>query len=116
MRLVVRSGGLGKRKRGKLVRDRIPHIIRSEGGNPVTHTAGPQEYRHRLREKLSEEVAEFLAAKEDRAPEELADILEVIHALAHDLGIDEEKLEKIRRSKAEERGGFADRVIWSGNR
>ncbi|GAA3087067.1 hypothetical protein GCM10017562_66630 [Streptomyces roseofulvus] len=37
---------------GKLVRDRIPQIIRNEGAEPVTYVAGAEEYRARLREKL----------------------------------------------------------------
>jgi predicted house-cleaning noncanonical NTP pyrophosphatase (MazG superfamily) len=101
---------------GKLVRDRIPQIIREDGAEPVTYTASPEEYRNRLRDKLGEEIAEFLEADDARAPEELADVLEVVHALAADLGIDTDQLEKIRAAKANERGGFTDRVVWTGNR
>ncbi|WP_327071351.1 nucleoside triphosphate pyrophosphohydrolase [Kitasatospora sp. NBC_01302] len=101
---------------GKLVRDRIPQIIREGGATPVTYIAGPQEYRSRLRDKLGEEVAEFLEADDARAPEELADVLEVVYALAADLGIGMDQVEEIRRAKADERGGFAGRVVWTGNR
>ena len=101
---------------GKLVRDRIPQINREDGAEPVTYTAGRQEYRDRLRDKLGEEVAEFLEADDAKAPEELADVLEVVHALATDLGVDPRQLEKIREVKASERGGFADRIVWTGNR
>jgi predicted house-cleaning noncanonical NTP pyrophosphatase (MazG superfamily) len=66
-----------------------------------------------LRDKLREEVEEFLASDND--PEELADILEVLHALADQAGADQQQLEKLRAAKAEMRGGFAGRVIWSGN-
>jgi predicted house-cleaning noncanonical NTP pyrophosphatase (MazG superfamily) len=85
----------------KLVRDRIPQIIRADGAEPATCTAGPEEYRSRLRDKLGEEVA---------------DVLEVVRALAADLGVDVDQLEKIRQTKASERGGFADRIVWRGNR
>ncbi|MEU3268109.1 nucleoside triphosphate pyrophosphohydrolase [Streptomyces bacillaris] len=102
--------------RGKLVRDWIPQIIREDGVEPVTYIAGREEYRGRLRDKLGEEVAEFLEADEDSAPEELADVLEVVHALAMDLGVDAGQLEKIREAKARERGSFADRIVWTGNR
>ncbi|OKI43321.1 hypothetical protein A6A29_08170 [Streptomyces sp. TSRI0281] len=103
-------------KSGKLVRDRIPQIIREDGAEPVTYTAGPQEYRDRLRDKLCEEAAEVLEADDEKAPEELADVLEVVLALAADLGIDTAQLEKIREAKASERGGFAERIVWTGNR
>lgn len=99
---------------GKLVRDKIPQIIRSEGLEPVTRKATAEEYGARLRDKLQEEVAEFLASDDD--PTELADILEVLYALADHVGIDREELEKLRAAKAEKRGGFAARIIWSGNR
>jgi predicted house-cleaning noncanonical NTP pyrophosphatase (MazG superfamily) len=100
---------------GKLVRDRIPQTIRKNGAKPVTYTASPKEYRDRLRDKLSEEVAEFLNADGESAPEELADVLEVVRALATDLGIDVNRLEQIREAKADQRGGFADRIVWMGN-
>jgi hypothetical protein len=37
-------------------------------------------------------------------------------AASEQIGTDAQQLEKLRAAKAEERGGFADRVIWSGNR
>jgi predicted house-cleaning noncanonical NTP pyrophosphatase (MazG superfamily) len=101
---------------GKLVRDRIPQIIRENGTEPIVYTAGQEEYRHRLRAKLGEEVTEFLSADDASAPEELADVLEVVQALAADLGIEPRELEKIREEKAIERGGFAKRIVWMGNR
>jgi predicted house-cleaning noncanonical NTP pyrophosphatase (MazG superfamily) len=99
---------------GKLVRDNIPRIIRSKGLEPVIYTASTEEYNQRLRDKLREEVEEFLASDND--PEELADILEVLYALTEQAGIDRQELEKLRAAKAEERGSFAQRIIWSGNR
>ncbi|MFD9816574.1 nucleoside triphosphate pyrophosphohydrolase [Streptomyces sp. NPDC059080] len=101
---------------GKLVRDQIPQVIRGSGVTPRGYVAGPQEYRWRLRNKLDEEVAEFLAADGSSAPGELADVMEVVHALAADLGVDPAELEKIRAVKASERCGFAGRVVWMGNR
>lgn len=73
---------------GKLVRDRIPEIIRERGGSPVVREAAAAEYRSLLHKKLLEEAHEVLAADDGSAPEELADVLEVVAALAEDLGID----------------------------
>jgi len=98
---------------GKLVRDKIPQIIRAKGLEPVIYVADPDEYATRLRDKLTEEVGEFLASDSD--PEELAGVLEVVYALAALTGTDPQQLEKLRAAKADERGGFADRIIWSGN-
>ena len=98
---------------GKLVRDKIPQIIRSKGQEPVIYIADHEEYCIRLQDKLREEVEEYLASDNDR--EELADILEVLYALAWQAGTDQQQLEKLRAAKAEERGGFADRIIWFHN-
>lgn len=97
---------------GKLVRDKIPDIIRADGLDPVIRVADPEEYAVRLRAKLREETEEFLASDD---PEELADILEVVHALARQIGVTPEKVEELRAAKAAERGGFNDRIVWSGN-
>ncbi|TCN40509.1 putative house-cleaning noncanonical NTP pyrophosphatase (MazG superfamily) [Kribbella orskensis] len=101
---------------GKLVRDLIPDIIRAKGEEPITYRADAAEYRRRLRDKLAEEVDEFLKADDEHAPEELADVLEVVYALAAELGISKAQLEKVREDKAAARGGFAERIVWSGVR
>ncbi len=97
----------------KLVRDRIPEIIEETGTKAITHIASEEEYVEKLKEKLSEEVNEYL---EDSNPEELADILEVIYALSLVHGINIKNLEEIREKKAKKRGGFADRIILEETR
>ncbi len=92
----------------KLVRDKIPDIIRSKGEEPVTRIADELEYDQKLREKLVEEVEEFLR---DNNTAELADILEVVYALAGRLGTSREEVEQLRKQKAEERGGFEEGII-----
>jgi predicted house-cleaning noncanonical NTP pyrophosphatase (MazG superfamily)/NTP pyrophosphatase (non-canonical NTP hydrolase) len=98
---------------GKLVRDRIPAIIRAEGQEPAVHTAGPAEYVTRLRDKLGEEVAEYLASEDD--PVELADILEVVYALAANGGTGRDELEALRAAKAERNGAFRERLVLHGD-
>ena len=100
-------------KYNKLVRDRIPEIIKKNGDKAVTHTAGDEEYRNKLKEKLREEVDEFI---KDGNEEELADILEVIYALGELNNADKDKLESLRRSKAEKRGGFKKKIILDETR
>ena len=101
---------------GKLVRDRIPDIIRARGGSPVVRQAAAAEYRGLLHAKLLEEANEVLSADDGSAAEELADVLEVLAALADDLGVGLEHVQKLRDQKAQERGGFAGRIVWEGNR
>ncbi len=97
----------------KLVRDRIPEIIRSKGKTPIIHIASDEEYEKKLRAKLQEEVDEFL---QDPDKEELADILEVIYALCDLYGVSRDKLEEFRAKKARERGGFKKKVILEETR
>ena len=92
----------------KLVRDRIPEIIRQQGEAPRTRILEPQEYTALLEAKLDEEVREFHG---DKNLEELADILEVVYALAEDLGHTRQELDEIYIRKHEKRGGFRDKVF-----
>ncbi|MDX1535736.1 MAG: nucleoside triphosphate pyrophosphohydrolase [Candidatus Spechtbacterales bacterium] len=95
-------------KYNKLVRDKIPDYIRGKNGNPVYHIADDKEYWEKLKEKLLEEVNEFI---DDESEEELADLLEVIDAILKYKGFKKEEIKKIRDSKAKERGVFKDKVI-----
>jgi len=92
----------------KLVRDKIPEIIKANGEIPITHIADEKEYWEKLKEKLSEEVDEFL---EESNEEELADVLEVVDAICEFKKIDKENLENLKKEKSERRGGFKDKII-----
>ena len=97
-----------RKKYNKLIRDKIPEILEQKGVDFTVHTASDVEYKEKLKEKLREEVDEFL--KENNV-NELADVLEVVYALADDLGINREELETIRKKKAEKRGAFKKKII-----
>lgn len=92
----------------KLVRDGIPQVIEANGEEPTIHLADGEEYSERLAEKLAEEVTEYL---ETREVSELADILEVVHAIREDRGVPLEELQEMRARKAEDRGRFEDGVV-----
>lgn len=95
-------------KFNKLIRDKIPEIIKKNNEIPVTYIAGDEEYFIKLKEKLEEEIKEFL---EEGRDEELADILEVIYAICDFKHINRKELEEMRKKKAEERGGFKNKII-----
>ena len=92
---------------GKLVRDKIIDIIRSNGETPIYHTLNDEEYLNELHKKLLEEANEFIAEND---PEELADLMEVIYAIAKHKNIDLTDVEKIRVNKREKRGGFEKKI------
>lgn len=92
----------------KLVRDRIPEIIEASGKHCKTAILPEEEYLKMLDAKLDEELAEY---HKDQNIEELADLLEVIHAAAIARGYTLEELENVRAKKAEKRGGFEKKVF-----
>jgi predicted house-cleaning noncanonical NTP pyrophosphatase (MazG superfamily) len=95
-------------KYDKLVRDNIPEQILSKGGVPKTHIAETEEYWLRLKAKLQEEVAEFLAAEN---VEEYADVLEVLDAIREFKQFDAQEIAEVKQKKAAERGKFEKKII-----
>lgn len=113
-RILSRAEELAGPKKGgimkslKLIRDKIPDIMKNEGKNPKIHIADESQFYTLIKNKLQEEVSEFLA---DDSPEELCDILEVIHAICENKKITMQTLEQIRLKKLEERGAFTKRFV-----
>lgn len=95
----------------KLVRDGIPNIIRSKGETPVVRTLGDAEYKKELDNKLFEEAKEVVGA-ENRADrlEELADVLEIVRAMANLEGSSLDEVVLLANEKSAKRGGFDDKV------
>lgn len=91
----------------KLVRDGIPAIIEAAGERPITRILGDEEYLRSLVAKLGEEYDEF---KEALNVEELADIQEVVLALADNIASRQE-LEAARVEKATKRGAFKKKIF-----
>lgn len=87
----------------KLVRDKIPDIIRQQGEIPSVRILSDDEYLLELEKKLSEEVREYQESKEI---EELADILELIYAICEAKNYSISELNRIREEKLNIRGGF----------
>ena len=92
----------------KLVRDKIPQIIQSTGGKAEIRILSDEEYVHYLKAKLNEEVAEF---HKDQTVEELADILEVVYALADAIGCNQRELMDVYQRKHDARGGFSEKIL-----
>ncbi|PID32377.1 phosphoribosyl-ATP pyrophosphohydrolase [Candidatus Saccharibacteria bacterium] len=92
----------------KLVRDNIPQIIASSGRKARCTTLNDADYARELVKKLSEEVAEYVS---DGSIEGLADVLEVVYALAAAQGCTLKQLEEARLQKARQRGAFRDKVF-----
>lgn len=92
----------------KLVRDRIPEIIEASGKNCIVEILSEERYLEMLDAKLDEELAEY---HKDQNIEELADLLEVLLAVAKARGYSCEELETVRLEKAKKRGGFDKKML-----
>ena len=92
----------------KLVRDNIPQIIEKSGKHALVETLSDKDYEIFLERKLDEEVNEYHDSKD---PEELADILEIIIALAKIKGCNFSDLVDLQTQKADEKGGFLNKTL-----
>ncbi len=92
----------------KLVRDKIPEIIKQSGKQCVCSILSEDDYLLLLDQKLNEELLEY---QESKSMEELADLLEVMHAVALARGSSIGEVEQIRIQKANKRGGFDKRIL-----
>ena len=95
----------------KLIRDKIPEIITSSGKQCIVDVMNEAEFLEALDCKLEEELAEYQA---DKSLEELADLLEVMYAVVVARGYSIEELERVRKQKAEKRGGVEKRLRLKG--
>ncbi|MEK7612277.1 MAG: nucleoside triphosphate pyrophosphohydrolase [Patescibacteria group bacterium] len=98
-------------KYNKLVRDNIPDILDKKNIPYEKRIASESEYKTELIKKLDEEMKEFSI---EGSPEELADILEVVEALK--TLPEYETVEKIKKEKRKEKGGFEKRIILQGEK
>lgn len=92
----------------KLIRDRIPEIIEEQGKRCEIRTLTEDEYRLELDRKLQEELKEYL---DEGTVEELADIVEVVLAIAKEKGLTKEELDRVMEEKRKKRGGFEKRLF-----
>ena len=95
----------------KLVRDKIPEIIEGNGDIPSIRVLSDKECDKALNEKLKEELNEVINANNNKElTEELADLLEVIHAKANINGITYSDIENVRQIKKQKRGAFDKKI------
>ena len=96
-------------KYNKLMRDKIPELIRQKGDLPITETLNDEKrYLKAVHRKLSEEIDEYHM---EHNVDEFADVLEVIYTLAKYYGKTPEYLEQLRLEKHRERGGFDNKTF-----
>lgn len=98
----------------KLIRDRIPEIIKKRTGRlPLQKIAGSNaEFLKYLLKKIREESAELEhSIHVGNTKEELADILEIIDAVLKLKGWKIKNITSIQKEKRRKNGGFEKRII-----
>ena len=101
-------------KYNKLVRDKIPEIIESNGEKPIIRILDNTEYNEELIKKLNEEYHEVIEADENDIIEELADMLEVMESIAELHNKTLEDILDAKEKKKIKRGGFSKRLYLKG--
>lgn len=93
----------------KLVRDHVPQAI-CENGDQCVHSIIEDDdaFIEALDQKLDEELVEYQISKD---LSKLADVLEVIHAIASARGASFEALDDLRLEKRKLRGGFSKKIL-----
>lgn len=98
-------------KVGKLIRDGLPAMMQAQGLTTFTHRLDNEAFEACLKDKLVEEAAEARAAQTAaELLEELADVSEVLLALAARHGLSAADVEARRLAKRSDRGGFDGRI------
>lgn len=100
-----------KKLYNKLVRDRMPEILRAQGGEPDMRVLDEAEFKKLIRLKLLADAGELrVAATREDVIKELADVLEIAEAIAAVEGIPMEEILKIKAARRAERGGFEKQI------
>lgn len=96
----------------KLVRDKIPEIIKQDNCKPKIRTLDSKEFLTELFKKMSEEAEEFIKAKDDKKEviKEITDIYEVIDTVIHLYGLDKDAIIALQKKRRDERGGFKNMI------
>lgn len=96
----------------KLVRDRIPEIIKKDGETPFVRKLSVKEFKTEVLKKVLEEAKEFSEARNrEELLKECADLQEILMVAMDAYKIDCRELNKVRNKRKKDRGGFAKRIF-----
>lgn len=99
-------------KYNKLIRDRIPEIIKKAGWKPTVRKLKKAEFLKTLRKKVLEEARELIRAKDKKGViNEIVDIQELIDTLTSEIGLSKPKIKRLQAAKRKKRGGFKKRLF-----
>ena len=96
----------------KLIRDKIPEIVKSKGEEINVYIASEEEYNKKLLEKVLEEANEIVNSKNnEELKEEISDLYEVLDSILKNKSISKNEILEIQKQKKEKKWGFENRII-----
>jgi predicted house-cleaning noncanonical NTP pyrophosphatase (MazG superfamily) len=99
-----------KKHYNKLVRDRIPEIIKEDGKSCICHPVEGDTLKSYAKKKMREEIEEFLA---DPCAEEAGDVMEIFHFLCDLYEVRDSQIMASSTAKRVTRGGFNKGLVLS---
>lgn len=96
---------------GRLVRDRIPELVKQAGHDVTFRQLTPEERPRFLKQKVANEAKELVAADIGQEKEEVSDLLEVLEAFITARGFSRDELRRVKGHKKQQRGGFSQGFI-----
>ena len=91
----------------QLVKDNVPKILKEKGSKPHIRTLNDNEYISELEISLDEYVARYT---ETGGMNELADIMELVYAIAKFKGYDQTKFNALVADRKKKYGGYDNRT------
>lgn len=100
----------------KLIRDRVPVMMRAKGKKFSTRILSKAGFRRELLKKVGEEASALPKLKDiEEIASEMGDVLDVLDVIQKEFRISSTLLRKHRAAAMKKKGGFRKRVylIWS---
>ncbi|PIR72774.1 MAG: phosphoribosyl-ATP pyrophosphohydrolase [Candidatus Nealsonbacteria bacterium CG10_big_fil_rev_8_21_14_0_10_36_23] len=99
-------------KYNKLIRDRIPQIIKEADWVPTVRILRKSEFLGAVKKKVLEEAGELIKSKDKKGiTNEIVDIQELIDVLVSEIGLTKSQIKKQQKLKNRKRGGFKKRLF-----
>ena len=97
----------------KLVRDKIPEIIKADNAVPKIKILNQEEFLSELFNKLQEEAEECKKTQGDKDEiiKEIGDIYEVVDAIIREFALDPNQIREVKAERRDKRGGFEKRIF-----
>lgn len=103
---------MSRKTYNKLIRDKIPEIIKKDNAIPKISILDDEQFSSALKEKLIEEAKELQEAKtQEEILNELSDVLELVESIATNNKLTISEVEKQKLAKKEKRGGFENKLF-----